>query len=109
MALLPLDFVPVEMRGMSFVTAILLAGFATTVYYVIRWLDGRITEAEKMTSKHNTDLASIQQSSTAIAKSLDITRENMRDDLKNAVDRIEDRFTQVQSMITDLALNRYKK
>ena len=99
MPLLPLDFVPVEMEGMSVITALVLFGFGVTVNYTINWLHSRISETEKMTARHDTNLASIQQSNSSIAKSLDITRENMREDLKSAIDRIEDRFAQIQDMI----------
>jgi NAD(P)-dependent dehydrogenase (short-subunit alcohol dehydrogenase family) len=102
LALLPLDFIPIETsHGMSVITALVLAGFGATVYYTTRWLNSRIADVEKMTAKHNVNMASVQQSNTAIAKSLDITRETMREDLQNAVDRIEDRFAQIQNMIRD--------
>ena len=102
MALLPLDFIPIETsHGMSVITALVLVGFGVTVYYTIRWLNSRITEVEKVTAEHNTDVESIQQSNASIAKSLDITRDTMREDLQNAVDRIEDRFAQIQNMFRD--------
>lgn len=107
--LFPNDLIPIETtHGMSVITAIILLGFGGTVYYTIRWLHNRTLELEKTSAKHNTNIATISQSERSIVKSLDVLRENnektaatMREDLKNAINRIEDRFAQIQDLIRD--------
>lgn len=99
MALLPLDFFPIEMQGMSVVTAIIITALVLFGAYIVRNFDKRMSTAEEMMTSHHVSVATVKQSNASIAKSLDIARETMREDLKNAVDRIEDRFAQIQSMI----------
>jgi len=93
--ILPADFVPIEMHGMSVITAIILTCFAGVVYYVIRWLHDRITEVEKTSSEHCVKIATVSQSAESVAKSVDL----MREDLRTAIDRIEDRFQAIQNSI----------
>ena len=100
--ILPADFVPIEMHGMSVITAILLTCFVGVVYYVIRWLHDRISEGEKTSSEHCVEIATVSQSAESVAKSVDI----MRKDLRDAVSRIEDRFQQIQSSIDLIKRNK---
>ena len=100
--ILPADFIPIEFRGMSFLTAIFLAGYGIAFYYVIKWIHDRISEVERTSATHSVEIAKLDNSAESVAKSLDI----MRKDLGDAIFRLEDRFSSIQESIDRIRDNK---